>query len=148
MRTRYVVLPAVVAVVTLGASAAAMAATSSSTPATAAPASVRANAFYAAKTESAAYQQYFAYAAAANMSGQPALADVWQTVGIVEHQDHWVHDVMIAGKYQSTDNTTNLKVAISQAKQSANADLGFATNAPTGSPAGQVLLTVAGREIA
>jgi rubrerythrin len=126
MRIRYAAA-GIAAIAALGAAAPAMAATVSSTPA-----SVRANAFYAARTESAAYQQYYAYATAAESSGQTALADVWRTVGTVEYYDHWMGDTALAGKYQSTDSRTNLMVAISQAKQTAKADLAFAAAAPKG----------------
>jgi rubrerythrin len=136
-------IAAIAALGTMGATASAMA--SSSSPA---PASVRANAFHAARTESAAYQQYFAYATAADRSGHPELAGAWQTVGTVEYYDHWMGDTALAGKYQSTNNATNLKVAISQAKQTATADLAFAAKAPQGSPAASVLRTVAARETA
>ena len=145
MRIRYAAtaVAAIAALGTLGATASAMA--SSSPPA---PASVRANAFHAARTESAAFQQYYAYATAADRSGHPELAGAWQTVGTVEYYDHWMGDTALAGKYQSTNNATNLKVAISQARQTATADLAFAAKAPKGSPAAGVLRTLAARETA
>lgn len=134
---------AIVALGTLGVAAPAVASSSTSTPA-----SVIANAFYAARTESAAYQQYYAYATAADRSGHPELADAWRTVGTVEYYDHWMGDTSLAGKYQSTNNATNLKVAISQAKQTAQADLAFAAIAPRGSSVAGTLRAVAARETA
>jgi rubrerythrin len=142
MRIRFV-LPAVAAVAVLGTAAPALAAPPSPTPA-----SVLANAFYAARTESAAFQQYDGYAAAADASGHPELADVWRTVATVEYYDHWMGDTSLAGQYQSADNTTNLKVAISQASQTASADLALAAKAPKGSPVVGVLRAVAARETA
>jgi rubrerythrin len=142
MHIRYV-LPVVAAVAGLGAAAPAMAASPSPTPPTAA-----ANAFYAARTESAAFQQYYGYASAANASGHPELARVWRTVATVEYYDHWMADTALAGQYQSADNATNLKVAIAQASQTASADLAFAAKAPTGSPVAGVLRAVAARETA
>jgi rubrerythrin len=138
MRIRYFA-PSAAAIAVLGASTVAMATPSS------APASVRANAFYAARTESAAYQQYYGYAAAANQSGQMGLANVWRTVGQVEHQDHWVNDIAMAGMYQSTNMDTNLKVAIDQAEQTARNDRAYAAMNPSSAAAG-VLRAVAGWE--
>jgi rubrerythrin len=139
MFIRYVV-PSAAAIAVLGVSAVATADTPSS-----APASVRANAFYAARTESAAYQQYYAYAAAADRSGQAGLAGVWRTVGQVEYQDHWMNDIAIAGMYQSTNMDTNLRVAINQAEQTAKNDRAYAARNPSSAAAG-VLRTVAGWE--
>jgi rubrerythrin len=142
MRIRYV-LPAVATVAALGTAAPATAALLPSTPA-----SVLANASYAARTESAAFQQYYGYAAAADDSGHHELADVWRTVATVEYYDHWMGDTALAGQYQSTDNATNLRVAVRQAGQTASADLAFAAEAPAGSPAAMVLRAVAARETA
>jgi rubrerythrin len=138
MRIRYFA-PSAAAIAMLSASTAAMATPSSP------PASVLTNAFYAARTESAAYQQYHAYAAAAGRSGQIGLANVWRTVGDVEHQDHWVNDVAIAGMYQSTNMDTNLQVAINQAEQTAKNDRAYAAKNP-GSAAADVLRKAAGWE--
>jgi rubrerythrin len=143
MRIRYNILPAVAAVAALGAATPAMAASSSLDPA-----SVKANAFHAAETESAAFLQYSGYATAANGSGHHELADVWRTVATVEYYDHWMQDTMLAGKYQSADNKTNLRIAISQAEQSASADLTLAAHAPNGSSAATALTAVAARESA
>jgi rubrerythrin len=142
MRIRYV-LPAVAVVAALGTAIPATAAPPSPTPA-----SVLANAFYAARTESAAFQQYSGYATAADDSGRPELAGVWRTVATVEYYDHWMADTALAGQYQSGDNTTNLRVAISQATQTASADSALAAKAPTGSPVAGVLRAVAARETA
>jgi rubrerythrin len=100
----------------------------------------------AAQTESDAYMQYQTYAAAADQSGQPALADVWRTVGEVEHQDHWTHEITLSGLYSSTDNVANLQLAIRQAQQAATADQGWAAQAPPGSAAARELQAVAARE--
>jgi rubrerythrin len=140
-RIRYAAL--VAAAAALGMAAPAMAAPPSPTPA-----SVLANAFYAARTESAAFQQYYGYAAAADGSGHPGLADAWRTVATVEYYDHWMADAALAGQYQSADNAANLKTAIGQASQTAAADLAFAAQAPKGSPATAVLRAVAARETA
>jgi rubrerythrin len=79
-------------------------------------------------------------------SGHPALADVWRTVGEVEHQDHWTHEVTLANLYSASDNVSNLKLAIAQAQQTANADSTWAARAPKGSTAATQLKTVARRE--
>jgi len=100
----------------------------------------------AAKTESAAYLQYFAYADGATAGGQAALADVWQTVGEVEHQDHWTHEVTLANLYSGSDNTANLKTAVKQAEAGAAADTAWAAQAPKGSAAAQQLKAVAARQ--
>jgi hypothetical protein len=73
---------------------------------------------------------------------------VGRTVATVEYYDHWMADTALAGRYQSTDNATNLKVAITQASQTASADLAFAATAPMGSPVAGVLRAVAARESA
>jgi rubrerythrin len=102
----------------------------------------------AAKTESDAYMQYATYADAAVRSGHPALAGVWRTVGEVEHQDHWTHEVTLANLYSGSDNIGNLKIAIAQAQQTAKADSVWAAKAPKGSTAAAQLKTVARREAA
>jgi rubrerythrin len=100
----------------------------------------------AAKTESDAYMQYATYADAAVRSRRPALAGVWRTVGEVEHQDHWTHEVTLANLYSGSDNIGNLKAAIAQAQQTANADSILAAKAPKRSTAAGQLKTVARRE--
>jgi rubrerythrin len=102
----------------------------------------------AAKTESAAFLQYAGYADAALQHDRPDLAVVWQTVGQVEHQDHWTHEVSQAGLYSGTDNAANLRTAIAQAQQSAKAYTDWAAKAPQGSTAATELRTVAARETA
>jgi len=119
---------------------------SPSPPASSSPASVNPLLISAAKTESAAYLQYHTYADAADKNGQTALADVWRTVGQVEHQDHWTHEITLAGLYSGTDNVANLQLAITQAQQAATAYQGWAAQAPQGSAAARALLTVAARE--
>jgi rubrerythrin len=100
----------------------------------------------AAKTEADAYMQYTTYADAAMKNGHPALADVWRTVGEVEHQDHWTHEVTLANLYSGSDNVGNLKIAIAQAQQTGKADSILAGKAPKGSTAAKQLNIVAGRE--
>src|SRR5437764_9103523 len=113
MRIRHVLSGiAALAVLSVSAPVALAACTSSSpSPPASAPTSVNPLVISAAQTESAAYLQYQTYAAAADKSGQPALADVWRTVGEVEHQDHWTHEVTLAGLYSGTDNVANLQLA-------------------------------------
>jgi rubrerythrin len=143
MRIRYV-LAGVAALAALGVSApAALAA-----PAPPGPASVKQLLISAAKTETAAYQQYYGYAAGADESGRTALAGVWRRVGQVEHQDHWTHEITLAGLYSGSDNVANLKLAITQARQAATAGKGWAARAPKGSAAARELRTVAARETA
>jgi rubrerythrin len=151
MRIRYVLsgLAALAALAALGGCASvppAASAPSSPTPSASAPTSVNQLLISAAQTESDADMQYQTYAAAADKSGQPALADVWRTVGQVEHQDHWTHEVTLAGLYSGTDNVANLHQAIRQAQQAATASQGWAAQAPQNSAAARVLLTVAARE--
>jgi rubrerythrin len=98
----------------------------------------------AAKTEADAFMQYATYADAA--AGHPKLANVWRTVGEVEHQDHWTHEVTLANLYSGSDNIGNLKAAIAQAQQTANADSILAAKAPKRSTAAGQLKTVARRE--
>jgi rubrerythrin len=99
----------------------------------------------AARTESAAFLQYNGYAAEADRTGRTNLADVWRTVAKVEHQDHWTGEVTTAGFYSATDNLANLKLAITQARQTAQQDRAFAAKKPNSSAA-QVLRQVAARE--
>jgi rubrerythrin len=100
----------------------------------------------AAKTESAAYLQYFGYADVAARSRRSDLADVWRTVGEVEHQDHWTHETTLAGLYSGSDNVANLKDAIPQARETAKADRRLAAKAPKASDAAVQLEAVARRE--
>ena len=147
MRIRYVLpgLAALAALAALGISVpAAMASTLS--PSTSNATSVNQLLISAAKTESAAYQQYYAYAVEAGRSGQTHLATVWRTVGKVEHQDHWTHEITLANLYSGSDNIANLKLAITQTRQAATADEGWAARAPRNSAAARELRTVAGRE--
>jgi rubrerythrin len=102
----------------------------------------------AAKTESAAYQQYYAYAQAAGNRRQTGLAGVWQTVAKVEHQDHWTHEQALANVYSGTNNVTNLKTAITQAQQTAASDTRWAHQALRGSAAATQLAAIAKRETA
>lgn len=151
MRTRYV-LSAVAVVAALGVSATSAWAASSPSPSSSAstvtnPVS-RQLLTSAAKTESAAFLQYNAYADAAVKSGRPGVADVWRTVAQVEHQDHWTNQTKQAGLYSGSDNIVNLKTAITQAKQAAKADRSWAAKAPKGSAAATELRTVAARESA
>ena len=149
MRIRHV-LSGIAALAVLGVCApVALAACTSASPspsATSSPTSVNQLLISAAQTESAAYLQYHTYADAADKSGQTALAGVWRTVGEVEHQDHWTHEITLAGLYSGTDNVANLQLAIRQAQQAATADQGWAAQAPQGSAAARELLTVAARE--
>jgi rubrerythrin len=151
MRIRYV-LSGVAALATFGISApvalAAPAPSSSSPSAPSSPISVKQLLISAAKTESDAYRQYYGYAAGADQSGRTALANVWRTVARVEHQDHWTHEITLAGLYSGSDNVANLKLAITQAQQAAAADKGWAARAPKGSAAARELRTVAARETA
>ncbi|MEU0968505.1 ferritin family protein [Streptomyces sp. NPDC005917] len=100
----------------------------------------------AAKTETDAYLQYAGYAAGAVQTGRPDLARVWRSVGEVEHQDHWTHEVTLAGLYSGSDNVSNLRIAITQAQQAAKADSTWAAKAPRGSAAAAELRAVAARE--
>jgi rubrerythrin len=102
----------------------------------------------AAQTESAAYQQYYAYAQGAVNSNQPGLADVWQTVAKVEHQDHWTHEQTLGNFYSGSDNVTNLQTAITQAQKTAGQETRWAGQAPPGSAAANQLKAVAERELA
>ena len=99
----------------------------------------------AARTESAAFLQYNGYAAEADRTGRINLANVWRTVAKVEHQDHWTSEVTTAGFYSATDNIANLKLAITQARQTAQQDRAFAAKKPN-SGAARVLREVAARE--
>ena len=99
----------------------------------------------AARTESAAYLQYYGYANAADRTHQLKLANDWRIVARVEHQDHWTHEETLGSFYSGTDNVANLKTAISQANETASLDRGWAARNPT-SRAAQVLKTVAARE--
>jgi rubrerythrin len=99
----------------------------------------------AARTESAAYLQYYGYATQADRTGHTNLADVWRTVGKVEHQDHWLGEVTTAGFYSSTDNVANLKLAVTQARQTAQEDRAWAAENPHTSAA-NVLREIAARE--
>jgi rubrerythrin len=148
MRIRFV-LSGVATLAALGISAPVALATSAPSPspsASSSPTSVNQLLISAAKTESAAYQQYYAYAAGADKSGQSGLAGVWRTVGQVEHQDHWTHEVTLANLYSGSDNIANLKLAITQARQAATADEGWAAQAPKNSAAARELRAVAARE--
>jgi rubrerythrin len=98
----------------------------------------------AAQTESAAYQQYYAYAEGA--ASRPDLANVWQTVAKVEHQDHWTHEQTLGNFYSGSDNVANLKTAIKQAQQTASQDTNWAARAPRGSAAAGELAAIAKRE--
>jgi rubrerythrin len=143
MGIRYI-LSGVAALAALGVSApAALAA-----PAPPGPASVNQLLISAAKTEADAYVQYYGYAAGADQSGQTALAGVWRRVGQVEHLDHWTHEITLSRLYSGSDNVANLKLAITQARQAATADEGWAARAPRGSAAARELRTVAARETA
>ncbi|RNL73147.1 ferritin family protein [Streptomyces sp. I6] len=99
----------------------------------------------AAKTQSAANLQYFAYADG-GMSHRPNLAFVWETVGEVEHQDHWTREVTMAGLYSGTDNAANLRTAIAQAKQSAKKYADWAARFPGNSTAAAELRAAAERQ--
>ena len=99
----------------------------------------------AARTESAAYLQYYAYATEADSTGRTDVANVFRTVGDVEHQDHWTHEINDANLYSGSDNIANLKMAISQANQTAGQDRAWAAKNPNSSAAG-VLRTTAARE--
>jgi rubrerythrin len=143
MRIRYV-LSGVAALAAFGV----LAPVALAAPAPSSPASVKQLLISAAKTESDAYVQYYVYAAGADHSGQTALAGVWRTVGRVEHQDHWNHEITLAGLYSGSNNVANLRLAITQARQAATADEGWAARAPRGSAAARELLTVAARETA
>jgi rubrerythrin len=151
MRIRYV-LSGVAALAALGVSApvalAALTPTSSNSSASSSPTSANELLISAAKTESAAYQQYYAYAAGADKSGHAGLADVWQTVGQVEHQDHWTHELTLAALYSSSDDIANLQIAITQAQQAATSDEGWASQPPKDSAAARELRTVTARETA
>jgi rubrerythrin len=100
----------------------------------------------AAKTEADAYMQYATYADVAVRSRRPNLANVWRTVGEVEHQDHWTHEITLANLYSGSDNIGNLRIAIAQAKQAASADSNLAAKAPRRSVVAVELKTVARRE--
>ena len=100
----------------------------------------------AAKTESAAYLQYNAYADAAQKRGQSRIADVWRSVAKVEHQDHYTHEVTDASLYSGSDNTANLKTASAQARQTAKDYETYAAQEPRGSRARPELLALAARE--
>jgi rubrerythrin len=130
------------------AAVAAPAAQAAPTPSPSASSSVRQLQIAAAKTEADAYMQYAGYADGALHSGRPDLAGVWQSVGQVEHQDHWTHEVTLAGVYSGSDNAANLRTAITQARQAAQADTGWAAKAPRGSAAQAELRAVAARETA
>jgi rubrerythrin len=100
----------------------------------------------AAKTESAAYLQYNAYADAAQKRGETSIANVWRAVAKVEHQDHYTHEVTLANLYSSSDNNGNLKIAIAQAQQTAKDFETYAGQVPQHSAAHRELSALAGRE--
>ncbi|MGV9564575.1 ferritin family protein [Streptomyces sp. NPDC003480] len=145
MHIRHVV-PAIAVLAVIGAAAPATPAASSPTPA--APSDSRQFMIHAAETESAAFLQYAGYADGALRSGRRDLADVWQTVGQVEHQDHWMHEVTQAGLYSATDNAANVRTAIGQARQAAKAYARWAAQAPENSAAAAELRAAAARETA
>jgi rubrerythrin len=99
----------------------------------------------AARTQSAAYLQYFAYATGADRSSLFDVANVWRSVGQVEYYDHWTSEVTTANLYSGSDNVANLKTAIVQAQQVAHNDLSRAAENP-GSKAARVLRLIAARE--
>ncbi|NJC66562.1 hypothetical protein HC028_18915 [Planosporangium flavigriseum] len=99
----------------------------------------------AAVTEAAAYQQYYGYAAAADQEGYTDLANVWRTVGQVEHQDHYTHEITLSGLYSGSDNIANLRIAILQAQEAAKAYERWAGEAPD-HEAAHVLRKVAERQ--
>lgn len=151
MHIRHIV-PAVAVLAVVGAAAPAAQAASTPTSSAAASSNTRSVSrqleISAAKTESDAYLQYAGYSDGAFQNGRPDLADVWQSVGKVEHQDHWNHEVTLAGLYSGSDNVANLRTAITQAQQAAKADTSWAAKAPKGSAAAAELRTVAARETA
>jgi rubrerythrin len=100
----------------------------------------------AARTESAAYLQYNAYADAARSRGQTDIADAWRSIAKVEHQDHYTHEVTLARLYSASDNTANLKTAIAQAQRTAKDYETYAGCEPHGSQAQRDLRTLAARE--
>ena len=99
----------------------------------------------AARTESAAYLQYYGYAAEADRTGRISFANAWRTVAKVEHQDHWTSEITASNYYSGTDNVANLKLAITQARQTAQEDRAWAAKKPSSSAA-KVLRTIADRE--
>jgi rubrerythrin len=147
------VLPAGIAAVlaSVAVTSAASPSTAASPPVAALPSSTMSSVtqgllISAAKTEADAFMQYATYADAA--AGHPKLANVWRTVGEVEHQDHWTHEVTLANLYSGSDNIGNLKIAIAQAQQAASADSNVAAKAPKRSAVAAQLKTVASREAA
>jgi rubrerythrin len=99
----------------------------------------------AAKTESAAYLQYYGYATQADRTNHAQDANDWRIVARVEHQDHWTHEVTLANVYSGSNNVANLRTAITQARQVADQDRSYAAMMPN-SKAAQVLRTIAARE--
>lgn len=151
MHIRHIV-PAVAVLAVVGAAAPAAQAASTHMSSTSASSNTRSVSrqleVSVAKTESDAYLQYAGYADGALKSGRPDLADVWQSVGKVGHQDHWTHEVTLAGLYSGSDNIANLRTAITQAQQAAKVDTSWAARAPKGSAAAAELRTGAARETA
>jgi rubrerythrin len=99
----------------------------------------------ASKEEAAAYLEYYGYAAGADNAQLADEANVWRTVGDVEHQDHYTHEVTLASLYSETDNAANLETAITQAKQVAHNDFVRADRDPS-SQAGRLLRAIAFEE--
>ncbi|MFF3468930.1 ferritin family protein [Streptomyces sp. NPDC002619] len=152
MRIRHVFPAALVLAVVAGAAGPAAHAASASGQLSSVPSATHSKSrqleVSAAKTESDAYLQYTGYADSVVKDRRPDLAQVWRTVGEVEHQDHWTHEVTLAGLYSGSDNVANLRTAITQAQQAAQADTDWAANAPKDSAAAAELRTVAARETA
>lgn len=142
------ILPAIAVAAAIGAATPAVTAASSVSATPAKPSQSRQLQISAAQTESAAALQYAAYADGALQGGRADLAGVWQSVGQVEHQDHWTHEVTLSGLYSGSDNDANLRTAITQAQQAAKAYTGWAAKAPRGSGAATALRTVGAREAA
>jgi rubrerythrin len=101
------------------------------------------NMTHAAHTEAAANLQYFGYASVLPAS-QAGVANVWRTVGRVEHEDHWMSEVKGLNLLDANP-TNNLKVVISAYQQAIKDDRTFAARAPKGSAAASELRAVADR---
>ena len=99
----------------------------------------------AAREEAAAHLEYYGYATGADKAHLTDVANVWRTVGDVEHQDHYTHEVTLANLYSETDNEANLETAITQAQQVAQKDFARAEENP-GSQAARVLHKIAIQE--
>ena len=83
-----------------------------------------------ARISAGAYLEYYGYATGAEKERFTNEANVWRTVGDVEHQDHYTHEVTLLALFSETDNAANLEFAITQAQQVAQRDFARAAQNP------------------